>query len=395
MRAPPRRQALLRVAAAALALALIDGGGRGAAAADAAPPMAVSTIVAAVEEIVETVPVDGTLVAREEILVGPQIDGLRVVEILAEEGDRVAAGQILARLDRSALDVQLAQVDAAGARAAAGVAQARNQIVQAEAADTEARAGLERAQALARGGVASQQTLDQRLAAAQGAAARLAAARDGLALAEAERRQVEAQRRDVELRLARSEIRAPQAGLVSRRTGRIGAIAGLGGEALFRIVAGGAIELEAEIPESRLGALRPGQTARIELVGVPALTGQVRLLPAEVDRVSRLGRMRIALPADTALQVGRFARGSIEVGRRRAVALPLSAVRLDQSRATVQLVVDGRIAARAVTLGAVTGGRIEIRDGLAGGETLVLRAGAFLRDGDAVNAVPATAGRGP
>jgi len=144
-----------------------------------------------------------------------------------------------------------------------------------------------------------------------------------------------------------------------------------------------------------IGALRPGQTARIELVGVPALTGRVRLLPAEVDRVSRLGRMRIALPADTALQVGRFARGSIEVGRRRAVALPLSAVRLDQSRATVQLVVDGRIAARAVTLGAVTGGRIEIRDGLAGGETLVLRAGAFLRDGDAVNAVPATAGRGP
>ena len=60
----------------------------------------------------------------------PEIDGLRVVELLAEDGDRVAKDQVLARLDRSQLDALLAQNDAALARADAAIAQARNQKEQ-------------------------------------------------------------------------------------------------------------------------------------------------------------------------------------------------------------------------------------------------------------------------
>jgi RND family efflux transporter MFP subunit len=352
------------------------------------PPMAVGTVVATRSEIVDTVLVDGTLVAREEVLVGPQIDGLRIVEILADEGDVVVAGQVLARLDRSTLDVQLAQSDAALARAQAAVAQAGSQIAQADATNAEAASGLERSQALARSGIASRETLDQRIAAARGAAARLAAARDGLAVAEAEQRQIAAQRRDIELRLARTEIRAPLGGLVSRRVGRLGAIAGMGSEALFRIVAGGEIELEAEIPEAHLAALAVGQTARIDLTGGVRVNGRVRLVPAEVDRTTRLGRMRVALEPAPGLAAGRFARGAIETGRRTAIALPLSAVRFERDGAAVQLVVDGRVRLRDVRLGSISGGRAEIREGLREGEVAILRAGAFLRDGDAVRPVP-------
>jgi HlyD family secretion protein len=371
----------------ALAAGLMLLGGAAARAAEP-PPMAVATIVAGRAEIVDSVLVDGTLVAREEVLVGPQIDGLRIVEILAEEGDRVAAGQVLARLDRSALEVQLAQNDASLARAQAAIGQARSQIVQAEATNEEAASTLERAQSLARTGIASAQTLEQRVAAARGAAARLAAARDALAVAEAERRQVEAQRRDTELRLARTEIRAPQPGQVSRRTGRLGAIAGMGGDALFRIVAGGEIELEAEIPESRLAALAVGQPVHVELTGAAPVAGRVRLVPAEVDRVTRLGRMRVALAPAPGLSVGRFARGTIETGRREAIILPLSAVRLERDGASVQMVIDGRVRQRPVALGSTVAGRVEIREGLAVGDILVLRAGAFLRDGDAVRSMP-------
>lgn len=377
---PMRRRATI-----AAAIALFAGAG---ARATEPPPMAVATIGAIRAEVVDSVLVDGTLVAREEIVVGPQIDGLRIVEILADEGDRVAAGQVLARLDRSALEVQLAQNDAGVARAQAAIAQARSQIVQAEAANEEAASALERAQALARTGIASQQTLDQRVAAARGAAARLTAARDALAVAEAERRQVEAQRRDTELRLGRTEIRAPQSGLVSRRTGRLGAIAGMGGDALFRIVAAGEIELEAEIPESRLAALAIGQPVRVELIGAGPVAGRVRLIPAEVDRTTRLGRMRVALEPAPGLSVGRFARGTVETGRRMAIVVPLSAVRLERGGASVQVIADGRVRQRTVTLGSTVAGKAEIRDGLAAGEIVVLRAGAFLRDGDAVRPVP-------
>ena len=352
------------------------------------PPAAVSYIAATREQIVETILVDGTLVAREEIMIGPELEGLRIVEILAEEGDRIEAGQVLARLDRSMLDVGLAQSDAALARAQATVAQARSLIVQAEAADVEAAAALERARALSRNGYTSIESLDQRIAAARSAAARLDAAKDGLAVAFAEQRQTEAQRRELELRVARTEIKAPRGGIVSRRTGRIGAIPAMHADALFRVIADGEIELEAEIPESRIAAIRAGQKVRVEVTGMPAIEGNIRLVPAEIDRTTRLARMRVALPDEPGLRIGQFARGVVEVGRRDSITLPFSAVLFEQDRATVQRVNDGRVETREVRLGSAVAGRIEVRDGVRAGDRLVLRAGAFLRDGDAVAGVP-------
>src|SRR5262245_6285689 len=80
-------------------------------------PPAVTVSRAQEREFVERLFVSGSLVARDEAMVGAQIDGLRIVELLAEDGDRVAKDQVLARLDRSQLDTLLAQNDAALARA--------------------------------------------------------------------------------------------------------------------------------------------------------------------------------------------------------------------------------------------------------------------------------------
>jgi HlyD family secretion protein len=55
-------------------------------------------------ELVETAVVTGTVVARDEVLVGPEIDGLRIVEILVDEGEFVAKDQVLARLARDGLE---------------------------------------------------------------------------------------------------------------------------------------------------------------------------------------------------------------------------------------------------------------------------------------------------
>jgi multidrug efflux pump subunit AcrA (membrane-fusion protein) len=60
-----------------------------------------------------TVLATGSLVAREEILVGPEVEGLRVTEVLADEGMRVKKGDVLARLVADTLDAQVAQNDAA------------------------------------------------------------------------------------------------------------------------------------------------------------------------------------------------------------------------------------------------------------------------------------------
>src|SRR5947209_9844264 len=80
-------------------------------------PPAVTVVTATKRRFTDRLFVSGTLVARDEVMVAPKIPDLTVVEIDAEDGDRVAKGQLLARLDRSQLDALVAQNDAAQARA--------------------------------------------------------------------------------------------------------------------------------------------------------------------------------------------------------------------------------------------------------------------------------------
>ncbi len=77
-------------------------------------------------------------------------------------------------------------------------------------------------------------------------------------VAEAEKTQIEAQIRESKLRLGFTEILAPEAGVISRRTARLGGLASAVADPLFRIVAKGEIELDAEIPEIFLPRLSPG-----------------------------------------------------------------------------------------------------------------------------------------
>ena len=367
-----------------------------AIAADATAPTtlaipAVSTALARTREMVDALVVSGTLVARDEVLLAAEVEGLRIVELLADEGDSVAADQVLARLARDTVTVQLAQNDASLARANAGVAQARNQIVQAEATAVEARAALARTQALKLTGNATQEILDQRTSLARGAEARLAAAQDGLALAEADLAQTRAQRKELELKLARTEIRTPVAGIVSRRTARIGANTSLGGDALFRIIVGGEVELEAEVLEMHLARLTVGAPVEVFAASGRSVTGRVRLLPAEVDRASRIGRVRIALPRDPDLRIGAFARARVIIARRDAVAVPSSAVVFGEGGATVQTLRDDKVVVLPVKVGITAQGYSEIVSGLSDGQVVVARAAGFLRQGDTVRPIAAAA----
>lgn len=341
-------------------------------------------------EIVQSVVVSGSMVARDEVLVAPEVDGLSIVELLAEEGDKVAQGQVLARLNRTTLDVQKVQNDAQIARAEAAVAQATAQIAEADANLVQANNAFDRTKTLRDSGNASMELFDQRAAAARSAQARANAARQLLAIATADLALAQAQGKDIAVKLERTEIKAPGAGIVSRRTARLGGTASMlpTTEPLFRIIADGAIELEAQVAEVELPGLRIGQSVSVLPAGAKgALAGTIRLIAPEVDKASRLGRVRVALDGNPPVALGTFARGIIETGRKRAVTLPLSAITYSRAGASVQAVKDGRIATKSVTLGLVGGGRAEIATGLAAGETVVARAGTFVRDGDLVTPV--------
>jgi RND family efflux transporter MFP subunit len=160
---------------------------------------------------------------------------------------------------------------------------------------------------------------------------------------------------------------------------------------MFRIVAKGEVELDAEVVETRLGAIHVGQSARVEVAGLGQVTGTVRLVSPEVDRSTRLGRVRIFLGDNPGLRVGAFGRANIETAASSGLAVPASAVLYGPSGPTVQVVRGNRVETRAVKIGLAVNALVEVREGLADGDLVVARAGTFLRDGDTVRPVAAPA----
>lgn len=362
----------------------------GEAAVKPAEPLipAVTVIKAGNAPIVESVIVSGNLVPREETLVAAEVDGLAVAELLVEEGSRVEKGQILARLNRATLEAQLAKNAADIARADAAIAQSKSQIAEAQATLVSSSKARTRASRLAKSGYGTEATLDQAVSAADVAEARVDAAKKLVQASEADKAGAEALRRELEWKLARTDVVAPTDGLVANRKARVGQIASMAGEPMFRIIAGGEIELEAEVADVDLPRIKEGQIANVTPAGFSRpFAGTVRLVMPEIDRTTRLGKVRIALDDEQGLTIGGFARGVVEVERREALIVPLSAVAYDGGNAFVQVVVDNQVHARPVSVGLVDGKQAEVTKGLSRDDDVVVRAGTFLRDGDKVKAV--------
>jgi HlyD family secretion protein len=356
--------------------------------AEVVAPISVTVTAAARREIIKSVSFAGSLVAREEVLVSPQIDGVRIEAYFADIGDSVEEGQILARLDRSMLEARLLQNASEIAGSDAAIAQAGAALAEAEAAGVEANAALERARRLIATGNVTGETLQARDTAARVSAARILAQRQNLRSAEAGKALVEAQRREIELGLSRTEVRAPASGVIAHRAALVGQSVAASSEPLFRIMRGGEVELRAEVPEDSLQELAAGQRVSVELGGhQQPIIGHVRLVAPTVDMASGLGAVWVTLPADAALRPGRFAQGTIETTRRDSVVVPRTAVHFGADGPRVQVVEDDAVANRIIIAGWNTADGIEVLDGLREGEVVVARAGGFLRDGDAITPV--------
>ncbi|HEY0301011.1 MAG TPA: efflux RND transporter periplasmic adaptor subunit, partial [Rhizomicrobium sp.] len=326
----------------------------------AAPP-SVSVVRAEQADFTETVAVSGSLVPRDEILVAPEVEGFRVLELKVDEGDRVKKGDVLAVLVQESLDAQIAQKDASLARWEAAISQSESQIADMTAKLAEANANFERAKPLKNSGYLSGTTYDQREMAAKSAEAQLAAARGGLKLAQAEKATVEAQRRDLVWKRTNTAVTAPADGLISRRTARIGGMASGAAEPMFRIVARSEVELDAEVIETEIAKVAAGQKARVNVAGVGDVDGTVRLVSPEVDKQTRLGRVRVFIGDDKRLRIGTYARGSIDTAKSQGLAVPSAAVIFDTHGAFVQIVQNGHVVRRDVKTGLIARGLVEVR----------------------------------
>lgn len=184
-------------------------------------------------------------------------------------------------------------------------------------------------------------------------------------------------------------IQAPLAGLVSNSSAVIGAIASAKGEALFSIIPRSEFDLAGLVPARDLPRLAVDQPATVKIVGVGELAGKVRRVASSVEPNTQLGQVFVAVSSNRRLLVNSSGRATIKTGQSCGVSAPLTAILYGSAGTVVQVVRRDRVETRRVEIGLMSGGQVEIRDGLAEGDIVVARAGALLREGDAVRPVGA------
>ena len=350
----------------ALALVLAGGGGyalthRGGDApamspADQAPT--VTVMVPGSGSVARQINATGSLAAKREMPVGVAGEGGMVTRVLVEPGQWVAAGEVLAVVDRS---VQ-AQT-AASLNAQIGVARSDLVLAQQE---------LERAQQLVGRGFISQADVQRRIATRDAAAARLKVAQAGAAEQGARNR--------------RLDIRAPEPGLILTRQVEAGQIISSGSGTLFRMAKNGEMEMQAQLAESDLAKVHVGDSATVTPVGeTRSFAGHVWQVSPVIDPKTRQGIVRVQLSYDPALRPGGFASVTLVGGTSNEPQLPQSAILSDDRGNFVYIVgKDNKVERRNVRLGTVTDRNVAIAEGLTGNERVIRSAGAFLNPGQKV-----------
>jgi len=326
----------------------------------------VSVTEVGVSAMPTTVNIIGTIGARYDTPIGVEGDGGRVAAIYVEAGDHVKRGQVLARLDVSVLEPQVANL-----QAALELARAEADLAAAE---------YRRAVAVGASGALSAEETERRRSNSVTAAAKVKVAAAQLAEAQA--------------RLARAEMRAPADGLILTRSVEVGQTASPGGGALFRLAEGEEVELRGQVAEQDLPLLQVGQPVTVRLTGTSqAYPGRVRLLGAVIDPQTRLGLVRVSLAPDANLRPGAFARAEVTVSNADRIVLPQTAVLSDEKGSYVLIVnSQNKVERRAVHVSGIVANGVTVADGLNGKEHVVATAGAFLQEGEVVSPVVKTAG---
>jgi len=327
--------------------------------APAPAPRGVPVRTAAVEtrDIDETLALSGTLRPRAQVELVAEVQA-RLLRVVKDEGARVAAGELLALLD--ATDYRLSN-DRAKAALAVAEANRSHALAERERADN----------LLKTGGITAKDNLSAQVA---------------LQVAEAQVAQVKAETAIAAQQLSRTEIRAPFAGRIAKRHADPGTMLSNGSK-LFTFVDDSVLEFRAPVPSVEFGKARVGALVEVHVDALAgrAVKGRLARIAPLVDERSRSFEVTVEVPGDAALVGGLFARATVAVGRvPGALVVPPQALQRDTAEASVAqafVVKNGKAERRSVTLGVETPDKVQVRDGLAAGDQVVLDPPAALASG--------------
>jgi membrane fusion protein (multidrug efflux system) len=323
-------------------------GPNGGAGADAIPVMTASAVQRQIDVGIEAI---GNANANESVNVTSKTSNI-VTAIHFNDGENVAAGQVLVELDRATAEADLAA-------AAAAFAESQSQFNRSRE--------LFNTQAL------SKSQYEQLEATMKSNQARVDAAR---------------------ARLADTYIRAPFAGRVGLRRVSLGTLINPG-TVITTLDDTSSIKVDFAVPELNVGELRAGQAVVAHSSAFPgrSFTGRVVSVDSRVDPASRAVTVRAVVPnRDGALKPGMFLTVDLSKERRQALMVPEQALVPEQARQFIYVVSGNAVRKREVRLGRREPGYVEITEGLARGDHVVVEGTLKLRDGTLVRemGVPTT-----
>jgi len=325
-----------------------------------------------------SVTANGYVVARTKASVSAKTAG-RLAFLGVSEGSYVNRGQVIARLDNADYQASVSQAQANVAAADATVIEAtsdRDQTARDAQRISEIRAR--------NANLMSPQDLETATSRAAAAVARYNAA-------VARKRSAEAALRLAEASNENTVIRAPFTGTVLRKDAEVGEVVapsvggGLTRGAVVTMADLSTLEVEVDVNEAYIGRIAGGRPARITLDAYPdtSFRGQVRQVVPTADRQRATVQVKVSILDHDARILPEMGakvdflepeqpRSAGSAPARTSIRIPSTALKSDGGASFVWLVRDGRLAKRPVTVGPVSGGFLEVRSGLSGGEQLLV-----------------------
>ena len=366
---------LLVLGAAAAGAACGSADSAAASAAPAERRLDVPAITVGVADIESTLQITGNLTPQARVGVMAKLPGT-LSRVMVQLGDRVRAGQVVARLDRREID---AQVDAA--LAAVNVAKAG--VESAEAALANAVLEHERAQNLFERGAVARQRLDSAQTARRSATAQRDLASASLTQAEAALRRAREVQRD-------ATLTSPVEGVVVERNYDAGSLVGPGDDPVVVVADLRVMKLEAGVSELEAGRLRVGMTARVAVQARPGevFDGELAAIAPEVDARNRHFAIEIRVPNATgALLSGMYGTATLPLERAaQVVAVPRDAITTRGGARVALRIEKDAVQEVPVTEGLTNGTLVQV-SGLTAGDIIISDARREVGAGVKVNPV--------
>jgi RND family efflux transporter MFP subunit len=333
----------------------------------------------------------GYVTARREATVSAQITG-KVTEVLFDEGDRVSAGQVIARLDDTAQRAALAQ-------AHAQLQSARSVLDEDEAQLAQNVRDRARNEDLVKRNLVSQQALEQARTQVDTQTALVQSQREQIDLAQANVRAAQVQ-------LDYCTVHAPFTGVVIAKAAQVGEMVsplsaggGFTRTGIGTLVDMDSLEIEVDVNEAYINRVEPGQPVESVLNAYPdwRIPSHVIAIIPTADRSKATVKVRIGFDVkdarivpDMGVRVSfeeKTRPGEVAQERPRGVLVPAGALHKDGSDDVVFVLKARRAQRRTVTLGATSGESRVVLAGLSPGESVIVEAPAGLKDDAAVTEI--------